>query len=502
MLVNRSLVIYLMLALILGVVGPWFWFHHDYFLPVMLGMGFLVLCIEMVGFKQLLLLATFIGLPAQYQTLSWLFDFQSQFEQPDVGYEALYPIYGLIIVQQFLFATLLPAIATFVLVKRLKLIPILWAAPAMFTLFEALRARVFTGFTLGQPGYGMLDSFWSGVLPISGVLGLTFITWLMVTVVTLGGQVLFARWRHMGFMSFLGALLVLLVVPFATDLAWHKPLKTILVSVVHERADLAMKATPVGRQQRFEQLRSLSLQSPSAELILWPEGSISSGTGFYGSVQQLAIKLYKQHTTELLFGGYHYWDDSEYNAVVRGRDLKSVYEKKHLIPFGEYVPDTWLSDVVGSALDSLSHAQLKAGSANQPDTRVNDISFRSFICFEVMFGHSLIDLNADTHVLLYFNDLSWVRDSLLLPQSLTMARARAMELAKPLVAVSNQGVSAHINYDGDVAHLETGTNAKILDYHVTPQAGMTPYARYGDQPLVVGLILLVLIPLLINLKKS
>ena len=518
MVIDRYFVMCLILALLLGVIGPWLWFSHAYFVPMMLAMGFLICCIETARFLPLLLLATCIGLPAQYQTLSWLFDFQAQFEQPDVGYEALYPIYGLIILQQFLFATLLPSITTFVLVRRCQVMSTLWAAPAVFTLFEALRARVFTGFTLGQPGYGMLDSFWSGVLPISGVLGLTFITWLMVTVVTLGVMVLLARWQRLpnrqlynsdyhyqyeavGRMAFIGALSVLLLVPFVTHIAWVKPLQVMPISVVHERADLAMKATVIGRHQRFQQLRSLSLQSSDAELILWPEGSVSSGTGFYGPVQQFAEQLHNQYETELLFGGYHYWDDSEYNAVVRGRDLKSVYKKKHLIPFGEYVPNTWLSGVVGSALDSLAHAQLEAGSNQQPDLTVKGIRFRSFICFEVMFGHSLIALNEDTHVLLYFNDLSWVRDSLLLPQSLIMARVRAMELAKPLVAVSNLGVSAHIKYDGTVTHIETGAEAKILNYQITPQAGMTLYSRYGDQPLVVGLILLILMSVLNNFKN-
>ncbi|MGK0284599.1 MAG: apolipoprotein N-acyltransferase, partial [Patiriisocius sp.] len=61
-------------------------------------------------------------------------------------------------------------------------------------------------------------------------------------------------------------------------------------------------------------------------------------------------------------------------------------------------------------------------------------------------------------------------------------RMRAREFARPMIRVTNTGISAAIDYRGNVFG-RIGHNTKgILDVKVQPRSGYTPYARTGNWP--------------------
>lgn len=480
--------IVLIVAVLLGWAGPSLWFNQQLPWLQLLGMGLLAYTLSLASLKQLLILVSVYGLLVQWQSLSWLFEFNQQFAtHPEDVHEPLAWLYIMIIGQQFLLAFLLPAILSYWLFRP-RPSALLWGVPVVFTIFEAMRARVFTGFALGQPGYGLIDSIWSSALPLFGVLGLTFLAWLLVSLlvnllvtICLQRACLKSLWWPLG---------LLVCLPFSQWLTWSQPLAPVPVRIVHESADVDMKGTASGRWQRQQRLQALS-DSATAKLILWPEGAVSAGLGMFGVVADFATKL-QQQGQELLFGAYPQLPGGEYNAIMRGHDLRPLYHKRHLIPFGEYLPNNLFQFTAPSALTNLAHTQLQAGKADQPDISHGDTQLRPLICFEVMFGHELRKAGIDFGAFLYLNDLSWVRDTLLLKQSLLMARTRAMEFAKPLLAVSNQGISGYIQPDGTVQSIELGTLPVALDILLTPSQGMSGYARWGDIPLLILLTLYLL----------
>ena len=473
-----------MVALLLGCAGPWFWYKQPLPWLQLLGMGLLVYALRKAGFWQLLALISTYGVLVQWQSLSWLFEFNQQFAtQPEEAVEPLAWLYVLIILQQFLLTYLLPAMLCYWLFRP-RPSALLWGVPVVFTVFEALRARALTGFTLGQPGYGLIDSIWASALPLFGVLGLTFVAWLLVSLlVTIGCD-------RRAVKLLLLPLGLLICLPASQWLTWSQPMATVPVRIVHDGADAKMKGSAAGRWQRQQRLQALS-DNTNARLVLWPEGAVSAGMGLFGVVTDFATQL-QQQGTQLLFGGYNHLPDGEYNAIIRGHDLRTVYQKRHLIPFGEYLPNNALHFLAPQALSNLQHTQLQAGASDQPDIGYGDLQLRPLICFEAMFGHELRKGGTDFGAFLYMNDLSWVRDTLLFQQSLIMARTRAMEFAKPLLAVSNQGISGYIRPDGSVSSLEQGTLPMALDIILTPSQGVSWYARWGDTPLLVLLALYLL----------
>jgi apolipoprotein N-acyltransferase len=71
-----------------------------------------------------------------------------------------------------------------------------------------------------------------------------------------------------------------------------------------------------------------------------------------------------------------------------------------------------------------------------------------------------------------------------------MSRARAMEMARPMLVVTNTGSSAQIDAVGDLVDVLPADEAVVRDVMVQPMRGTTPYVRLGNRPwlVLIGLV--------------
>jgi apolipoprotein N-acyltransferase len=84
----------------------------------------------------------------------------------------------------------------------------------------------------------------------------------------------------------------------------------------------------------------------------------------------------------------------------------------------------------------------------------------------------------------------WFGDSIEPHQHLQIARMRAMETGRFLLRSTNTGVTAFIAPDGRIISQAPVFKATVLTDRITPMSGMTPYAKLGDKPVIVALIIL------------
>ncbi|PKO56030.1 MAG: apolipoprotein N-acyltransferase, partial [Betaproteobacteria bacterium HGW-Betaproteobacteria-19] len=91
------------------------------------------------------------------------------------------------------------------------------------------------------------------------------------------------------------------------------------------------------------------------------------------------------------------------------------------------------------------------------------------------------------------SNLAWYGDSLAQPQHLQIARVRALETGRPMLRSTNTGMTAVIQPDGHVDAVLPAFEAGVLEAEVRGFKGMTPYAHWGNWPVLLiaaGLLLI------------
>lgn len=142
---------------------------------------------------------------------------------------------------------------------------------------------------------------------------------------------------------------------------------------------------------------------------------------------------------------------SYYNSIMvvqRGRPIR-FYDKRHLVPFGEYVPFR-NSLPVEKLVPGMTDFSRGAGS-HRLKQEIGDImpSFTSMICYEAIFPHRISKEDIDgSRIIINVTNDGWFGGSIGPYQHLMMTRFRAIEYRKPLLRAANTGISASIDRYG------------------------------------------------------
>jgi apolipoprotein N-acyltransferase len=180
-----------------------------------------------------------------------------------------------------------------------------------------------------------------------------------------------------------------------------------------------------------------------------------------------------------------------YNSILalgEGGRLVGVYDKLHLVPFGEYVPFREVFDLLG--LGSFTPAE-QGFAFGQPGNRVLTLPglppALALICYEIIFPAEARAVEQRPGVILNVTNDGWFRSTAGPHQHLHQARVRAVELGLPLVRSANTGISAVIDpYGRIIRSAALGTSA-VFDSPLPAALAPTPYSRRGE--LFFGLLL-------------
>ena len=189
-----------------------------------------------------------------------------------------------------------------------------------------------------------------------------------------------------------------------------------------------------------------------------------------------------------LVGSFTGDDEHGYTNSVIGLDARHHltdgtfyrYGKRHLLPFGEFVPPgfQWLIDMmhipIGNQAKGVDTASFAVGAQR----------VRPLICYEDLFGEDfasgLVGPRSAT-VLANVSNLAWFGQRMILDQHLQFSRMRALEFQRGQVRSTNTGATAVIDWRGNVtARLPAGVEGE-LDASVEGRIGDTPYAIWVSQ---------------------
>jgi apolipoprotein N-acyltransferase len=195
----------------------------------------------------------------------------------------------------------------------------------------------------------------------------------------------------------------------------------------------------------------------------------------------------------VVLGVLRYEDDRVFNSMVHldgNGQIAGLYDKYHLVPFGEYMP---LGDL--AARIGFFGLAAQAGQGYSPGPGAELMSLGDFgpavplICYEAVFPQDVNAAPGRARLLLQITNDAWFGTWSGPYQHLAQARMRAIEQGLPMVRAANTGISAVIGPRGRIlASIPLG-QAGYADAKLPEPLPPTLYARSGDWP--VFLLLLV-----------
>ena len=372
---------------------------------------------------------------------------------------------------------------------------------AVWVLAEATVARVpFGGFSWGEVGYAFHDIGLGRVLASDG--GVELVTFFAVALnAILADAVVSARRRLRGdrvetadWSRLAAGLAFVIVLPIVAD-AFHSaphPAGTLRVAILQGNnldrdltpAEEAARYLPNSHFQLAKQVRD------PVDLIVFPESSMDADprTDPYLRSHLVAV-AHRTHAWVLANAVADAPAHGNQPAGVKALNLdllyrpngsvEGTYAKRHLVPFGEYVPFRHELEGHISALNQIPRDFEPGHSPGLFEIAGHKVA--PIMCFESAFGcqvRPLVRAGAQV-IVVSTNNRSYER-SANSAQHVAISQMRAAETGRPVVQAAISGISAIIDANG-VVHQHTALFERtVVQATITATTGETPYVRYGE----------------------
>lgn len=366
-----------------------------------------------------------------------------------------------------------------------------------FALGELARAYVFTGFPWAMVAYGWLDTPVAGVAALVSPYGLNALTFLAAFRAGRSGR---SGVPALPAAALAGAALL---VPMPESQPPQKDAPVVRLLQPNAAQHLKWHPNHISTFYQRQISYTAAPATPRPALIVWPETALPSLLEESG--RSLARIAEAAGEAWVVVGVQRSDADGYYNTLAvldPGGAISAVYDKHHLVPFGEYMP---LRDWVARL--GIYGLAARADGGYRPGPGPRSLSFGALgtglplICYEAVFPQDtrLPAGSPRPSFLLQITNDAWFGQGAGPAQHLAQARMRALELGLPALRSANTGISAMIGPRGEImAHLPLG-EAGFLDAPLPAPLAPTLYSRTGDWPVAI-MLLLALVVLAIGRK--
>ncbi len=365
---------------------------------------------------------------------------------------------------------------------------ILLVFPAAWTLFEWLRGWMFSGFPWLNIGYSQIDAPLAGLAPLLGVYGVSLATAFSAAllVILLRGN------NPVKLRAFTALVLLWVGTALLGHIEWTQPLGAPLrVSLVQGNIPQDIKWQPEQRQHTLYLYADLTRQHWGDDLIVWPEAAL---TVFYHEVADSYLARLgaeaRAQGTDLLIGLSVADLETRryYNSMMSVGASEGFYFKRHLVPFGDYLP---LAAVLRGLIKffDLPMSGYSPGPKQQALLEAAGYKVSVSICYEDIFGEEIIESLPEAALLVNGTNNAWYGDSFAPHQALQMSRMRTLETGRYMLRATTNGISAIINEQGKIIARSPQFETHVVTGDAQPRQGATPYVRWGNYPVLATLLL-------------
>ena len=327
----------------------------------------------------------------------------------------------------------------------------------LWVCFEWCSTLSWAGVPWGRLCLGQADCL--PMLQSASLLGSYFVSWLILIV---NGLIAYAILYHMRASLCTGLATALLCVNFG--FGWVKMNAPQIeeeniasVAVIqgnidsHEKWDDSSEA----RMRRVHADLTRKAAAEGAEIVLWAETAIPYVLNQRPDLMAYVSKLAKDCGVTLVVGSvYEDENERQYNALYMidpdGEIREDFYAKRHLVPFGEYVPFRSLCEALIPPLAELTVLSDMAEGKDPALFDWNGKQIGSLICFDSIYEQLQLDsVRQGAELMLLSTNDSWFGDSTALYMHLAQAQLRAIETDRFVVRAANTGISAVFTPHGE-----------------------------------------------------
>jgi len=378
---------------------------------------------------------------------------------------------------------------------------------SFWILSEYVRGTIFTGFPWNLVGYS-----WTSVLPVLqstayiGIYGLTLLTVLVSSLPALLGDRETTKSTATKAIISGGMVFILIFVAglWRLNAQQTEVYSEKRIRIVQPNIRQADKWKPHLRRNHL--LKTIALSQTEngfhPDYLIWPETAVPY---FLTTSEQLKAQLmeYVPRGGAIVTGAPRHDPETKqyWNSVQVLEDdgkIKQIYDKQHLVPYGEYLPlrswlkATGLTNLI-PVLDQMSDFAFPDADAPKTISLSGLPPARVLICFEIAFPWEVVPESRFSWILNATND-GWFGNTSGPYQHLAITKTRAVEQGKPVIRAANTGISAIIDPYGNIVQKLGLNEAGIIDGYIPiPTETITFYGNVGEVvPTMMTLILLVI----------
>lgn len=359
----------------------------------------------------------------------------------------------------------------------------LWV-PSLWTLLEFLRERLISGYpwvSLGSSQY--LTKVWLPLASITGIYGLHFVVLLI-------NLLLWQLWRRRSD-AWLSCLLLAMLLGLRLAAPSPQPKSGgTKVAVLQGNIDQDQAWTESYRHELMTVYGRLMTEAldAGAQVMIWPESAFPGFFNEAGPEAQVLEKFAKRMQVDLLIGST--LADRENNAYtnsavfIDAQGNTSDYGKRHLVPFGEYIPFRSLIPPLDQLMTRFGLVDFKpgspAGNSFVSVSRNSRLRIMPLICYESIYGRSARhsqSMEADLIAVITLD--TWFGNSAAPRYHALHGIIQAVESGKWVARAAATGISCFVSPSGDLSD-SVALNTVGWSLHVIPEnSGPTLYWRLG-----------------------
>jgi apolipoprotein N-acyltransferase len=363
---------------------------------------------------------------------------------------------------------------------------------SLWTICEWLRGQLFTGFPWAGIAESQVDGPFSAWAPIAGGLACTWAVLVTAGFISQSGKSISTKF--IAVISFVSFSQILGLLSFTQAIG-----EPIEVALIQGNFEQTLKFNPQHLQTQIDFYKK-AIEEQKSALIVAPETAAPIPHDLLPD--SFFTDLLKNNPQKnIILGIVGKSSSGQYSNSALGLQTNKPdykYDKSHLVPFGEFVPwgFQWFVDAIQTPLGNFHR-----GPKNQAPFVIEHgksvIAAGIMICYEDVFGDEIAarqrDASIKHHLWINLTNLAWFGDSQAAEQQLRLAQLRSMETGIPTLRATNTGITAIVDHRGRIVAQLPEFKQDTLQNYVQPHSGMTPYVNWGNMPiLLLSILILVL----------